>query len=711
MMIRLRSIISLAAVILAVAILTYLVWDINTPQPITIEDHVGEATVLFRSDIDSKLFAVDCVNISWQVDQIQAVYLNDDGKGGNGEEVYCSQIRQPTLRVQFRDETVKAYTLPIRTFANDDRFWLSLIAATALFLLAFSTAPIPVLRRWSNRFWSRLYAHLKAVKVTPEQLRLAQIMGYIFSLLNLILVITILRVGNFSPLLLIHLLLAVAGTIVGTFPRTHRFLAHVIQLRWMILLPVVWFIVTTSILLDVRLELVPRSAIRAWAVTLFFWLIIFWLISYVLRSFTFDRQRRFAWASIAGLFLIVSLIALTVPLLSQVQDATVMQNIKPSNLLYYYGQFTPDSVEYVRSSQNFPVNWRYMVVIHRPTFMMMTFQTCLLLDIPLYGYAAPYGGCSSDGTVIAAFWLTNFAVGLLSLLILYELVRIFSENAYVAWLAAMFAALSPFHIWTLAVPTTDYVEIFILHLSLWLTYRLFSERTISVTRIITYGLVFGLLLLIKLDVILYFFAMALIVVFRRWWLLPIWTVLPFGLNFLYTQFIPKWGVPYSTIELQGRWSPIRWIWLEYIYFTPEKMWRTLAEWGGYTAFQVIVAFGLLLVIAVFVLSLDQKTSRTIVPLGWLMYFSSAAFAFVARLSYTGHILELMPVIYGGVALGIWHAKIWLERYYAERPLLIRVVCLLLIALVVLHLLLQWFTFSTHLSRAIYPLLPPDVVAP
>jgi hypothetical protein len=390
-MVRYHNIISLSAFAVALLILAYLVWDVVTPRPISIEDRVDEATILFRADKDAGLFAATCVTVTWQVEQIQAVYLDGAGKSGNGEEIVCFQVKSPTLTVDFQDGTTRQYTLPIRTFANDNSFWFSLITAAALFLLAFSTSPIPMIRRWSNYFWSRLYAHLKAVKVTPEQLRLAQIMGYIFSLLNLLLVITVFRLGNFNSFIVLCLLLAIIGTIAGILPHSHRFLAHAIQLRWVILLPAFSPILTINILADSGLPLLPRSAVRAWTVTLCFWLIAFWLISYALRSFNFDRPRRFAWVSIIGLFVIVALISLSVPLISGVSNPQVesrMENtfIPSTKLLYYYAQFNADSVNYVHGAQNFPSNWRYIWVIHRPTFTIAISQTCVLIDILLYDY-------------------------------------------------------------------------------------------------------------------------------------------------------------------------------------------------------------------------------------------------------------------------------------------------------------------------------------
>jgi 4-amino-4-deoxy-L-arabinose transferase-like glycosyltransferase len=302
-------------------------------------------------------------------------------------------------------------------------------------------------------------------------------------------------------------------------------------------------------------------------------------------------------------------------------------------------------------------------------------------------------------------------MGLISILIIYELVHIFLGNGYVAWLAAVFAALSPFHLWTLAVPSTDYSEIFILHLTLWIAYRLFSESGYSASRIITCGLILGILLLMKMDMLLYFFALALIVILRRWWLIPVWTALPFGLSFLYTQFISKWGIAYSVVEMDGRWSSGKWLWLEFIHFTPQEMWHTLADWGGYTGYQVIVLFGVLFVVAVFALSFEDKASRTVIPLGWLMFFSSAAFAFIARISYTSHVLELMPVVYGGAGLGIFQIQTWLEQQYPNRLWIARTAGLVLIAVAVLHLLLQWFVFGIHGSRSIVVLLSPDTVLP
>jgi hypothetical protein len=714
-MLRPRNIISLVAFVLAVSILAYLVWDIRTPLPVIVEDRVGDATVLFRSDTDTKMLAADCVSVSWQVEQFEAVYLITETKGSeskaaSGTEQICFQVLHPTLEVHFLDGTIQQYTLPISIFSQSSGLIGVLVVPTLLFITFLTSTLSPILRS-ANRFRYRVRMHLREVHVTPEQLRLARIMGYVFSFLNAISVITLLLIGNFSPTMLTHLLLAGAGTIVSLIPRSHRFLAHFIQLRWVILLPFVWFMIMIYVLDWIQLDLAPHSAIRTWYVTLFFWLITFWLISYAMRSFTFDRPRRFAWASIAGLFVAVALFSLTAPPLVDNYDRTVERDVPPSNLLYHYAQFNSDSINYVYSAQNFPTNWRYTWIIHRPTFIAMASQVCLLIDIPLHGYAAPTDGCSSDTTVVPAMWLVNFGMGLISLLILYELVRIFLDNAYVAWLAAMFATLSPFHLWTLAVPSTDYAEIFIFHLTLWLIYRLFSEPNDSFTRIFTFGFILGLLLLIKFNVILYFFALTLIVVFRRIRFLLVWTVLPFTVFVAYTQLISTWDIPYKTVETQGRWSTMRWIFLEFIYFSPQRMWRTLAEWGGYTAYQVILLFGVLFVIAVFALSFDRKASRTVVPLGWLMFFSSAAFAFIARISYTGHILQLMPVIYGGAALGIWQLQTALEQRYPKRLWLARTAGLVLIAAVILHILLQWFVFGTHSSRSIVVLLSPDIVSP
>jgi hypothetical protein len=95
----------------------------------------------------------------------------------------------------------------------------------------------------------------------------------------------------------------------------------------------------------------------------------------------------------------------------------------------------------------------------------------------------------------------------------------------------------------------------------------------------------------------------------------------------------------------------------------------------------------------------------------LMFFASAAFAFIVRISYTSHILQLMPVIYGGAALGIWQIQTLLQQQYPNRLWVARTAGLLLIAAAVLHLLLQWFVFGTHSSRAVIVLLSPDIALP
>lgn len=695
--------ISFAAFLFAFFLLAYLAWDVATPQAIVINDNVGEASVHFATQQDMVLLAKGCVEVEWQVEQIQALYLNNSGKTGQGQEALCFQVQRPSLRVVFVDDSEIVYTLPIRTFSNDPRTFLFVSIAFILIIFAAISSPITIIRQPMQIFLSRLHLHLKSKTITAEQIRRGRYIGYISSVLYGVFVLGLLSEVNMTLTYAIYILIGLLGVVLGLLPRIHRFFTLLMQFRWMVFSPIVWFIATITIQQSVPLTLGNYVAVQSWQTSIFFLLALHWLLEYVQRSFVFDPVRRFAWLSILGLFSIVMVISLTVPpLTTETLESSIVGRVRPHEIWYYYSSLAPDSIDYVKYTQAFPDSWRHMFpIIHRPTFFMLTSQVCHLVDVPLYGYTAPYRGCSNYDTAVVAIWITNFFLGLCSLLIIYELLLNFTGDARVSWLATMFAVISPFHIWTLALPSTDYVEFFIACLSLWLTYNLFRDRNIPPNKIVTYGLMFGLLLLIKMNATIYIFAVVMILFTRRWRLVWVWTVFPFGLLFIYTQLIPLWGIPYMTLETLGQWSTVRWLWLEWIYMTPQVMWRNAIIWFSHTAYQMAMLYGFLLLIAIFSSFHKSTQSRYWVIMAWLLFLSSALFAFVARVSYTSHVLLLMPVVYGMVALGIRQ----LQDYIHEKQIRwASLLSILIIAVPILLILVQWLAFGPHSSRSFVVLL-------
>lgn len=144
---------------IAIAIFTVLALQLNQspPQIDTIEN---EAEVLFQADRGAVTFSGECITVSWQVENITAVYLNNTPTVGQGENEVCVFAEsQPTLSITTQDGTKLDYTLnisilSINPFVNFATLLAIIFFITAIYLLIgqgltriYQSAPIRKVRQ------------------------------------------------------------------------------------------------------------------------------------------------------------------------------------------------------------------------------------------------------------------------------------------------------------------------------------------------------------------------------------------------------------------------------------------------------------------------------------------------------------------------------------------------------------------------------------
>lgn len=90
------------AVVLALLILLLaVVIAANSPIPVIAEQY-GETTLHFVADRAWALFPGDCVSISWDVEGIESLYIEERGEIGWGEKAFCPQINRTAARFVVR---------------------------------------------------------------------------------------------------------------------------------------------------------------------------------------------------------------------------------------------------------------------------------------------------------------------------------------------------------------------------------------------------------------------------------------------------------------------------------------------------------------------------------------------------------------------------------------------------------------------------------
>jgi hypothetical protein len=421
-----------------------------------------------------------------------------------------------------------------------------------------------------------------------------------------------------------------------------------------------------------------------WEAMLFFWLCAYWLGRYIGRTFRMDSRRRRDWRLLIIIATLMGLASLFMPWITvnsvvlpydyqsgRWRDITRTLTEQDINILTYVTYYNTDVPMFIGASGTFPLGWvnnnepRHQ----RPTFFMLTSQLCRVTTLPMEGYASGNLICNNIAANIVSYWLANVLFAWFAAITVYELVRAHIENnRRVAFLAGILTVVSGFTLFFFPILVSDYAEIFIALASVWMVHRAFSDKPCSWDKVIAIGIAFGLLLLMKLNLIFVLWGCALAVGTWRPRLLLAFGVIPAVIFAAYAPFVQAIGIPFVVLEATSAWPTVNFItttWLrEYSLF---QKWRTVTLWAGLTFDKVFFMFGALLPIAVLDMILDKRYPRPVFAAAWILYLCMCAFALGFQYSYVQHTLGLLPFVLGGVALGAdWAEKQALNQYGSRR---------------------------------------------
>jgi hypothetical protein len=527
-----------------------------------------------------------------------------------------------------------------------------------------------------------------------DEVKMARWLSYSLAALNVIFAIAVITTIPMEGLFpsIGYLVIAVLVTIVSIHPHSYQSIYRILQNRWLALGPIVWFIVTYFIY-DGLSTAYPQphfwSAVQVWQATIFWWLGLSWLILYARRTFVFDRPRRFAWLTFASLTVVIGVLSLAIPLLVAPPTPTYWSDVanQPNTYLKYSAQLNTDSYGYAPVVTDFPFAWKQAAAIHRPTFFAPASQLCIIMDALRQGYTRGVRPCTLMHSVFSIL-LVNCLIGLFGSIVIYELVRMHLKSAYAAWVAGVLITLSGYYLWYICIASSDFSETLIACASLWMLHVLFTSSRPSTGLILVCGILFGFLLLDKLQMTYIIFGLLLMVVLRRWRLLAAVAVMPVIVWFLYTRFIAV-ITPYQIIETGGGWKTVNWIATDLIHYTPFQMARSVTKTFALFTDKTMLFFGILVIIAAISAIVNPKFPQYAKLLCVGIVLSSVAFAWVFSFSYFNHVLGLIPFVYGAVGLGIEQLQNYIRLRFSWNQRLSTGLSLTVLLLPVLHNLAQW----------------------
>ena len=109
-----------------------------TPAP-AIHSEFGGATTDISASSAWSILPGDCVTIRWDVDGIQSIYIDGQGKIGWGDMEYCPSFRQssPRFEITAKDGKLQRFSLDIHYLPNQVIVCLLLVAIASMFVMAF----------------------------------------------------------------------------------------------------------------------------------------------------------------------------------------------------------------------------------------------------------------------------------------------------------------------------------------------------------------------------------------------------------------------------------------------------------------------------------------------------------------------------------------------------------------------------------------------
>ncbi len=147
---------TLAFLVIAIAlILIILALQLIAPGEKSLHETIGDASITFTADRRMVAAPGGCVTVHWQVEYIEAVYINGEPTVGEGERDTCvTETTMPVLRVEFTGGAVTDYTLTIDFLIFQPSTWLLVSAAILLGLASLYvvlTRPAPAARQTDGR--------------------------------------------------------------------------------------------------------------------------------------------------------------------------------------------------------------------------------------------------------------------------------------------------------------------------------------------------------------------------------------------------------------------------------------------------------------------------------------------------------------------------------------------------------------------------------
>ena len=298
--------------------------------------------------------------------------------------------------------------------------------------------------------------------------------------------------------------------------------------------------------------------------------------------------------------------------------------------------------------------------VNRPIYPAIISTFCRVAD-GFKRYPKQISQTCGEYTVFIVGILVNTSLTIVALMFWVNLLRGYIANDSVIFLSGLAMVTSPHILWSLPQTSTNIIGLCIVVFTVWIFARILQTQHLSFTSLLTYSLIYGILMLTKSNYSTLLVFLLVVLFYRhRWMSVSLFLILHFIPLLTWIAILQQAGLEYYNHEVAVYRQGV-WVFEEFIYFRPQQMYHYVVSFlEGFVA-SSIFAFGLL-VLTLLAYSLLKPS----IAAGhrWIVMATVvgvAMFTFLLRRSPPFLVFDSYFSVLPAAAVGLWELIEQLQR--------------------------------------------------
>ena len=326
-------------------------------------------------------------------------------------------------------------------------------------------------------------------------------------------------------------------------------------------------------------------------------------------------------------------------------------------------QLNTDTPGWIAIAASFPHHYYIdRLRINRPLYPATISTFCRTFGI-LKSYPKANTATCSNHSVFATGIFVNTLLTIITLVLWIHLLRKYIKNETVVFLSGLSMVTSAHILWSLPQPTTNLTGVSIVVMTVWILEKILRSRHLPFTTLLTYSLLYGILMLAKSNYSVLFIFLPIVFLFRLNIVgikIFIFIVLHFIPLLLWVAVLGQFGLTYYNHEV-ATYGQGTWILEDFIFRDRRQMYHDVVDFLGVFASRGIFSFGPL---ALILLAFSLVKPSIAVGHRWVVMATVvgvATFLFLIRRAPPFLIFDAFFSVLPAVAAGLWEMIEWLQR--------------------------------------------------